>query len=268
MNRGQVLVGILNNLEDFEIARDKGWYRIPVSSVEKLLKDRWPPEWLAFYHTKVFGRRAYTISYYTHVTGMRQVYRWELFPDRLDDAKAMHRYYQIRFDALQELPQAVVSSRWRRIVFIPTTLAKLTSATEINDLYDESPLEDQLWTALKRREISAERQEFVTVKSRAYALDFAIYCVTGKIDVETDGDTWHSDPARIPLDNQRDNDLETVGWRTLRFNTYQIQEQLEEDCLYTISENINRLGGIDDGRLIGRKIDPNAPDGVSQLRMF
>ena len=268
MNRGEVLVAILNNLEDFAIARNKGWYRIPVSSVERFLKDRWPPEWLAFYHTKVFGQRAYTISYYTHVTDIRQVYREELFPDRPDDIKAMNRYYQIRFDHLEQLPHIIVSRRWRRIVFIPTTLAKLTTATEINDLYDESPLEDRLWFALKRREISAERQEFVTVKDHAYILDFAIYCVTGKIDVEADGDTWHGDPARIPLDNQRDNELETVGWRTLRFNTYQIQEHIDEDCLYTISENINRLGGIDDGRMIGRKVDPNAPDGMSQLRML
>ena len=268
MSRGEVLVAILNNLEDFTIARDQGWYRIPTSSVDRLLKNRWPPEWLAFYHTKVFGQLAYTVSYYARVTSIRQVHRRELFPDRSDDIRAMERYYQIRFDHLEELPQAIVSRRWRRIVFIPTTLDKLGTASEINDLYDDSPLEDRLWSAFKQREISAERQEFVTIKNRAYALDFAIYCVAGKIDVEADGDTWHSNPARIPLDNQRDNDLETVGWRTLRFNTYQIQERMDEDCLYTVSENINRLGGIDDGKFIGRKIDPNASNGVSQTRMF
>ena len=48
-NRGEVLVAILNNLLDFAVARDQHWYRIPVGSVRKWLKDRWPPERLAFY---------------------------------------------------------------------------------------------------------------------------------------------------------------------------------------------------------------------------
>jgi hypothetical protein len=52
---------------------------------------------------------------------------------------------------------------------------------EINDLYDESPLEDRLWVEFKRVEIGAERQEFVEVKKRLYALDFAICCALGKI---------------------------------------------------------------------------------------
>jgi len=33
--RGEVLVAILNNQLDFAILREQGWYRIPVSSVEK-----------------------------------------------------------------------------------------------------------------------------------------------------------------------------------------------------------------------------------------
>ncbi len=133
--------------------------------------------------------------------------------------------------------------------------------------YDESPLEDRLWAELKRLQISAERQEFVRVKNRTYTLDFALYCAAGKLDVETDGDTWHADPERIPLDNLRDNDLETAGWKLLRFNTYHIQEQMAEYCLPTIVENVNKLGGIDEGRLVPRRINLDAPD-VYQLGLF
>lgn len=43
-------------------------------------------------------------------------------------------------------------------MFIPTTWEKFVNAVEINDLYDESSLEDQLWAQFKRLEISAERQ--------------------------------------------------------------------------------------------------------------
>ncbi len=64
---------------------------------------------------------------------------------------------------------------------------------------------------LQRLQFEAERQEFITANGNDYALDFAFYCQAGKLDVETDGDTWHADPARIPEDNRRDNDLETMS---------------------------------------------------------
>ena len=58
-SRGEVLVAIINNHLDFAIAREKHWYRIPVSSKEKWLKDRWPPKWLALYQTKKETYRFY-----------------------------------------------------------------------------------------------------------------------------------------------------------------------------------------------------------------
>lgn len=62
--RSEVLVAIMNNLLDMDIARDQHWYRIPVRSVEKRLKDRWPPKWLAFYQTKEFVDGPHTVSYF------------------------------------------------------------------------------------------------------------------------------------------------------------------------------------------------------------
>jgi hypothetical protein len=47
--RGEVLVTIMNNPLDMMIARDQHWYRIPVQSVDNMLRDHWPPQWLAFY---------------------------------------------------------------------------------------------------------------------------------------------------------------------------------------------------------------------------
>jgi hypothetical protein len=65
--RGEVLVAILNNLLDFNVALHQHWYRIPVASADKRLKECWPPRWLAFYQTKVFRERRYSISYYAEV---------------------------------------------------------------------------------------------------------------------------------------------------------------------------------------------------------
>lgn len=265
--RGQVLVGIMNEPRDLTIAREQHWYRIPVVSVERFLKERWPPEWLAFYQTHEFGDEAYCINYFARVLDIRQVSRRELFPDEVANRKAANKYYQVIVSPLERCPQPILSRRWRRIVFIPTTLDKFANAIEINDLYDESPLEDRLWAMLKLRGISAERQEFVKIEEQLYALDFAIYCNAGTLAIETDGDMWHADPKRIPEDNRRDNDLKTAGWVPLRFNTKQIQEEIEEYCVPTIQKNIERLGGLVDRTTLA-SADSNAPENWQQLMMF
>lgn len=267
-SQGELLVAIINNLHDFAIARDEHWYHIPVTSVDKWLKNRWPPQWLAFYQTKVFGQEAYAIHYYAQILNIRRVHRWQLFPNQPRDKKSNRLYYQLSLRPLQRLPKPIISLRFRRIVFILTTWEKFVKATEINDLYDESPLEDSLWTEFKRLQISAERQLFVEVEKHNYSLDFAIYCAKGKINVETDGDVWHANPERAAQDNLRDNDLKTVGWNILRFNGYQIREETQEYCLPTIVKNINKLAGVDEGKLIPRKIDSSAISGSCQLTFF
>lgn len=84
--KNEVLVAIINNLLDFAVARDQHWYRIPVRSVENLLKKRWPPQWLAFYLTKVFGSEAYAVNYYARVLAIRKVFRGQLFPEQPHEA--------------------------------------------------------------------------------------------------------------------------------------------------------------------------------------
>ena len=89
-----------------------------------------------------------------------------------------------------------------------------------------------------------ERQEYVKCKRNIYELDFAVYCQHGHLDIETDGDSFHTKLKDVERDNIRDNALETNGWRILRFNSAQIKEQLFDYCLPLIEENINKLGGI------------------------
>lgn len=112
-----------------------------------------------------------------------------------------------------------------------------------------------MWAEFKRHSIPAERQEFVVAKGNDYALDFAIYCAKGNIDVEADGDFWHANPEKAEQDNLRDNDLKVEGWQVLRFNTKQIQEQAADYCVSIVTETINNLGGVDEGKVIPRKIN-------------
>ncbi len=266
LKRGEVLVAIMNNPADFEILCTQHWYRIPVRSVSKWLQRRWPPSWLALYQTKVFGDEAYSIRYYGKVAEIRTVYRSELFPHEPRGPKSNERYYQLFIKNLQCLPKPILSRRWRRVVFIPTTWQKFSTAVEINDLYDDSVLEDKLWAEFKRNKIPAERQVFVTAQMKHYALDFAVYCNKGKLNVEADGDTWHATPARAKSDNMRDNDLKTSGWHILRFGSSQIQEEAASYCVPTVTKVINNLDGPAEERIIPRKIALDGED--EQLSLF
>ncbi len=269
MPRGEVLIAIVNNLEDMRLAREAGWYRIPVTSARKWLGDLRPLRWLAFYQSKVFGREAHAINYYAVVRGTRIASRTDLLPDTpRNHPKANRRYYQLLLDDLQPLPEPIVSRRWRRIVFIPTTFEKFQAAVEINDLWDKSPLEDRLWAILKQAQIRAERQYPVEIEDRFYFLDFAIFCDQGKIDVETDGDTWHIGPEPAQVDRQRDNDLASRGWQVLRFNTTEIHERPVDYCVSKVMTTINRLGRLDHTTGVSVRYDPSDPLGPQQLGLF
>jgi very-short-patch-repair endonuclease len=267
--RGEVLVAIINNPEDMRLAREAGWYRIPVLSARKWLRDRWPPRWLAFYQTKIFGPEAYAVNYYAVVRSIRTVSRTDLFPDTpRNHPKANRRYYQLLLEDLQPLAEPIVSHRVRRIVFIPTTFEKFKAAVEINDLWDESPLEDRLWAILKRVRIRAERQYPVEIEDHTYFLDFAIFCSKGNIDVETDGDTWHIGPESALVDRRRNNALASRGWRVLRFNTSEVRERPVEYCVSKVMSTINHLGGLDHTTGVPVRYDPDDPLGPQQLGLF
>lgn len=244
MPEKELLIAIINNKSDFNIIKKNGWYRIPVISANKWLEKCWPPQWLAFYQTKVFGAEAFSVNYYAKVIDIRIVGRQELFPGEPPNKKSGRQYYQIFLEPLQKLPKPIISKRLRRIVFIPTTWNRFINATEINDLFDNSPLEDHLWTMLKQYSIPAERQEYISVKKKFYALDFSIYCSKGDLNIETDGDNWHANHKQAFKDNIRDNALVSRGWSVLRFTTRQIKEQSEKYCIPVITDTIGTLGGI------------------------
>jgi very-short-patch-repair endonuclease len=237
----RVLVAVLPSERDFEIVREKGWYRIPVPAAQQWIGHRWPPQWIAFYNADSFGRDAFTIRYYAKVSGFHETGRHDLFPDESPNEKSDKRYYQVLLLPPQRLPRPIRSRASRRIIFIRTTFEKLMAAREVNELYDESPLEDALWQRLKEHRLKPERQEWVKVNGRVYALDFAFHCEHGKLDVETDGDWWHCDPARVAEDNLRDADLESNGWTILRFNSYQLRQEAERFCVPTILDELKRL---------------------------
>ena len=263
-----VIVAIAKTLHDFEIVKQQHWYRIPVGSQKKWLSRHWPPKWIAFYFPQKFGNEKYSIRYYAQILEIHKKRRFELFPNEGLSAKnASKEYYQLVLGELLALPKPILSRRRRRLVFIPTTFQKFMTAVEINDLYDESPLEDRLWAEMKRYEIEAERQYFVKVEGNNYTLDFALFCEQGNVGIEADGNTWHVQKERHEKDRIRDNDFEINGWHMLRFNSRQIREQTVKYCIPTIAKEVNALGGIKTGKAIGRLIQINQSGG-QQLSLF
>jgi very-short-patch-repair endonuclease len=262
--RGEVLVAILKAKSDYAILLEQGWYRIPVTKAPR----SWPPKWLAFYQPNAFGEDAYRVRYFGEIDNIELAKRDELFPNEISSVKSNQVYYKIWLKSLEERYEPIPSYRPRRLVFIPTTWNKFRGAEQINDLFDDSPLENRLWQELKKLEIDAERQWGVRPKQRFYQLDFAIFCNQGLIDVETDGDSWHARSERIPQDNQRNNELASQGWHVLRFNGNQIHEEKAKYCLENIQDMVNRLGGLDTDGIVPRVFYSDSGKNTQQFTLF
>jgi len=259
-----MLIAIMNNGRDLHIASTKHWYRIPVKSAPRKLQEM---SYIAFYQTKVFGDQKWSINYWAEIENISIVERLELLPSETDHPRANDQYFKVEMSDLERLPNPIISKRGRRILFIPTTLEKFRAAKEINDLFHDSPLEDKLWYEFKREQIEAERQYCVAEEKVRYYLDFAIFCDRGGIDVECDGDTWHSRPETIVKDNTRNNFLTSRGWSVLRFSSKEINSNMP-DCLYKVEDTANILGGINMLSGENRNFGRDMPGNPQQLNLF
>ena len=144
--RGEVLVAIINNRADFALAMDQHWYRVPVSSQEKWLRDRWPPKWLALYQTKKLGLEAYAIHYFAAVCDIQPAYGWELFPNQSRARTRQRRYHKLLLEPLQSLPKPIESPSSSTDCVYPDDVGKICPTEEINDLYSEARLKSNFGT--------------------------------------------------------------------------------------------------------------------------
>ena len=246
MQKHPALVGIVPRKNLWDVIQEKKWYHIPVESAPK---NALLAEYIGFYFPAVFGEEMrYKVNFYAKVKKVDTVQRIELFPEEKEHERANKEYFQFHLEKIEELPKPIPSLRWRRIVHIPTSCEKLFTAEEINDLYDSSPLEEKMYLEMKKREIAAERQFYVKVERRFYCLDFGIFCKKGDIDVECDGEKYHTLPEALTRDRERNNELTSFGWQVLRFTGKEINQTME-NCFRIIEKTINNLGGISEVRI-------------------
>jgi very-short-patch-repair endonuclease len=258
------LVAVLNNRADFERAQVEHWYRIPVKSAPEGVESI---RWLAFYLTKPFGPEKWSVRHWAKVCKITKAKRADLLPAEMNHPRSQNLYYRLGLGPLRLRPEPILSRRRRFIVFIPSIWKKFTAALEINDLAHGSPLEDRLWAAFKQEDIEAERQWWEWNKESRYCLDFALFCPERNIDVECDGDTWHSNPKSAAHDNARNNFLEQRGWHVLRFNTGQLRDDLP-GCVRNVVTLVNRCGGLIRADNSVKQLPVTKPDGWKQLRLF
>ncbi len=142
-----ILVGILNNPRDLEIARLLGWYRIPLRTAPKVIG----VDYLAFYQTGAFGDEKWCIQYVAPVRGHELTTREELLKTEKDHPRAHEEYYKIQIGPLERLTNPIQAETWRRITFLYTTGEYLLRARTINDLVVQSDERQLLWQALRER---------------------------------------------------------------------------------------------------------------------
>lgn len=231
-----VLVAVINNPRDLALARDQGWYRIPLSRAPR----RVAADYLAFYQTGVFGDEGCAIHYYAPVKRFRITTRTELLPDEPDHPRAGEQYYKVEIGPLQRLASPIPSRRLRRITFIPTTLGRLLTAQEINDLWWRDDPHERLWLALREAGLRVEYRYLAGEPPQETPVDFAVFCQGGRIAVLCDSPA--GDEADLRELRPADYDLATVGWHVLRFSRSELEQALSA-CIGAVLALAQQLDG-------------------------
>ncbi|HOT90891.1 MAG TPA: hypothetical protein PLJ78_13035 [Anaerolineae bacterium] len=174
----RVLVGVMNNPRDFELARDEGWYRIPVAHAPASTTDA---AVLAFYFTTAFDAEKWAIHWYAEVRGHELVRRRDLFPDEPDHPRADAPYYKLQIGPLIRRDPPILSLRWRRVTFIESTWDRFAAAEELNDLYVSGA--EGLYVTLKESGFFPELNYLVREGESEYHVDLAVPCREGVVSV-------------------------------------------------------------------------------------
>jgi hypothetical protein len=146
-----ILVAVMPNTKDFEIARLLGWYRIPMRMAPKIID----VDYLAFYQTGSFGfEHRWRIEYFAEVLGHELTTRGALLKDEADHPRANEEYYKIQIGPIEKLSPPIPAGEWKRITFLYTLGSLLNEARIVNDLVVKANDRDVLWKCLRERKLS------------------------------------------------------------------------------------------------------------------
>jgi hypothetical protein len=171
-----ILVALIPNPRDLEIARLLGWYRIPLRTAPKVIN----VDYLAFYQASAFGvEHRWRIEAFAEVRGHELTTRGELLRDEADHPRAQEEYYKIQIGPLQLLPRPIAAGSWRRVTFLYTTGEQLCRAEKINDLVVRSEEREILWRSLRERALQAGQYQPADLPE--FNLDPALLAMLGDL---------------------------------------------------------------------------------------
>ena len=148
-----ILVAVMKDPRDLEIARVLGWYRIPVQTSPKTVR----VDWITFFLTSAFGEERWSVRYIAKVMGHELVTRGELLREESDHPRADEPYFKILLGPLLELPRPIPAKKWRRFTFLYTTGEHLTQASDVRDLrVPPSAARDRLWKLIRERSVGGD----------------------------------------------------------------------------------------------------------------
>jgi len=122
--------------------------------------------------------------------------------------------------------------------------AALASSDDIGEVSSEIPQ--------KPFESLFEQHVYLRLKGRGYhvipqypagskRIDLVVVGARGRLAVECDGERYHSTPEQIRHDQQRDRELQRVGWTFWRIRESEFRLDPDE-ALSDLWEELNRLG--------------------------
>lgn len=172
-----ILVAVMTNPRDLEIARLLGWYRVPLRKAPKLIE----VDTVAFYQTSGFGEEhRWQIEYYAPLRGHELTTRRELLRDEPDHPRAQEEYYKLQLGPLERLPSPIPAGRWRRVTFLYSTGERLAAARSLRELVVRGDEERQtLWRALRERALQGG--QYRAEELPELAIDPAILALLGSL---------------------------------------------------------------------------------------
>jgi hypothetical protein len=125
-----VLVAVVKDRRDLEIARVLGWYRIPLASAPGSMR----VDWLAFFQGGAFGAERWSVRYVSRVRGFELTTRGQLLREERDHPRASEPYYKLQLGPLLALDRPVPARAWRRFTFLYTSGERLRTARDVRQL--------------------------------------------------------------------------------------------------------------------------------------
>lgn len=134
-----VLIALLPQPSDLHLAREEGFYRVPVAHAPTALSQA---RALAFYQPASFGERKWRIEWWAPITIIAVATRRELLPDEPDHPRADELYYRVGLKRVEALEPPVIGQTGRRLLFMTTTWGRLRQAADLSDLRTPRPIAD------------------------------------------------------------------------------------------------------------------------------